>query len=469
MIDYNILGFILVSVVALLGFGGVISQMRHPFPLRLVLLAIVARIVGSTARYEVLYRFYGGVGDAVGYYGDGVAFADRLWAGDLSVFSWEQWFGGRWWGTNVVDNIAGLVISVTGPTMRGGFLAFSLLAFIGLYCIALAFARTCPNRSAVRFATWIWFFPSLLFWPSSMGKEAVIMLGIGVITLGYVGRQSRVRWGLVILGTTLVFFVRPHVAAAAMLAAGIAHWLGSWERVGIRRVVEAIVMVVIVLVTLDRMRVAFGLSNADLEGVQEFISFRARQTMQGGSSLETLPSGPLGIVVSFVNIWMRPFLWEAHNATALLSAFEGTLLWGLVAYRFKSLKNGLAGWRQNRFLRFGMPLLFGYTVMLGMNFGNLGIIARQRSLVFPFFFGMLALPGDRASARTAGRRAAVAAGRQRLRHRDARSPGQGSDRGRREPSPARSSDRTPLSRPSAGNREPSAPRFPTPDPDPGSA
>ena len=54
----------------------------------------------------------------------------------------------------------------------------------------------------------------------------------------------------------------------------------------------------------------------------------------------------------------------------------------------------LKNWRADRFLRFSIPFILTYSVLLGMLMVNLGIIARQRVFLFPFLFLLLhAAPG----------------------------------------------------------------------------
>jgi hypothetical protein len=68
--------------------------------------------------------------------------------------------------------------------------------------------------------------------------------------------------------------------------------------------------------------------------------------------------------------------------------------------RRASLKVSLKQWRHNRLLRFAVPFAVGYTLMIGLTFGNLGIIARQRTPIIPFVFMiLLASPEDDEKAR----------------------------------------------------------------------
>lgn len=384
---YELLGFLVLAVLVL-GIGWTFSARgRSPFPQRLVVAAICLRIVGSIARYEILMRYYDGVGDAGGYYGSGVRFADRLWSFDLSVLGWSQWFGGpNWWGTEFIRNLSGLVISVIGPTMRGEFLVFSMISFVGLYWIAVAFLRRTDETRGTWFAILIWLWPSLWFWPSSIGKEAVIVFAIGLAFLGYVGDGQKINLVKLLAGLALAFAVRPHVAFLVAMAIGVAYWLISVRRFSARRVVQGMVIGGIILATFYGMRQQFGLLEADLEGIREYISFRAFQTQTGGSELGAVPSGLVAIPMAFVNVWMRPFVWEAHNVTSLASGIEMLVLLLMLVLCRRGLGAAIRNWRRDRVVAFALAFVVGYTLMIGLTFANLGLIARQRTPAFIFLF-----------------------------------------------------------------------------------
>lgn len=400
---YDLLGFAIVAAISLVAGTALASSRSNPFPRKLVMGAIVMHIAGSVARFDMMRIFYGAAADANRYYYVGLEYAHRAWNLDLSVFGPAHWFGGpgRWWGTPFMEKVSGVVLTFIGPTLRGEFLVFGMLAFFGLYWIALAVYRAHPGPGAVRFAAWTWFWPSLLFWPSSVGKEAVTVFAIGLTCLGYVGRQGRIRWLPFLTGMGVAFALRPHVAAVLAMASAGAYWLQSWKRPSPRRVAEALVAAVLSIVVLSGVSSQLGFE-ADLEGVQEYIDFRSDFTVRGGSQIGGAASGPAAIPMAFVNIWMRPFLWEAHNVMALISALELTILWLLAWRNRKALRVALSGWWGDRLLSFAVPLMLGYTVMIGLTFANLGIIARQRAPIFPFLILILLGGGKVLSA--AGRR-----------------------------------------------------------------
>jgi hypothetical protein len=414
-VSFEFAAFLILSALTLI-VGAVLGQRLGTwFPPRLLLIALGFRIVGSTVRYEVLRRFYGGLGDAVVYYYDGLEKAGLLTAPGQSFLTLDFWQyqGGSWWGTPFLTNISSIVLSVIGPSMRAEFLVFSLFAFFGLYLIARAFWRVQPGDQARSFTLWIWCWPSLWFWPASVGKEAVILLAFGLVVSGYAGDGKRMNWILAVAGLGLAFAIRPHVAAVLAMAAVSAHWLGTWTRFSLRRVAESIVALVVAVIALQGMAAQFGLDLTDAEGVQEFVSFRATRTQTGGSEIAPISGGPTGIPMAFVNIWMRPFPWDVHNATALVAALEILVFWYLVWKRREGVILALRNWRRHRLLRFAVPLLIAYTLMIGFTFSNLGIIARQRSPVFPFML-MLALAAPEAATAASRRSARGSPARQRV-------------------------------------------------------
>jgi hypothetical protein len=403
--DYELIGF---AWALLLAFSvGAALSARSPFPRGLVLAAVAFRVVGSLARYDMIRAFYGGVADAARYFAYGHEMAKMAWNLDPHLLSYDFWFGGpfRWWGTPFMEKTAGVVITFVGPSLRGAYLAYSMLAFLGLYLIALTVYRNHPGPGAVSYAAWLWLWPSLWFWPSSIGKEAVSVLAIGLAFYGFASRPSVIRWVPFLAGMALAFALRPHVGAVIALASAGAYWLQSWVKPGPRKVLEAIVAAGLAVFVLSSMATELGIEDPDLEGVQEYVDFRGGQTLYGGSSLEALPHGALALPMAVVNIWLRPFPWDVHNIMAAFSALEVLLLWWFVWRYRRQLREGLHGWWRNRLIAFSVPFLFGYTVMIGLTFANLGIIARQRSPLFPFVFLLLTAAGTRQVSMRGRRRA----------------------------------------------------------------
>jgi hypothetical protein len=257
-----------------------------------------------------------------------------------------------------------------------------------------------------RYARWIWLFPSLWYWPSSVGKEALIMLGLGTAVAGFIGRGERVNWLLLTLGTTLVVAVRPQVAAVAMVAFILAHWLS----LGSRRWTTATTIQALIILGIGlggiRLSLRFiGVDGIGAEGIQSYMEAESAGAADGGSAIESVGVGWAGVPFALTNILTRPFPWEVRNAQMFLASLEILGFWAIVWYRRRNFLAALRGWRSDRLLRLAVPFILIYAITLGMLIANLGIIARQRVFLFPFLFVLVeAVPLRTTSRRLRPRR-----------------------------------------------------------------
>lgn len=354
----------------------------------LLLVAILLRVAGAVARHVVIYQFYNGVADAGVYFNYGLQYADRFLGGDFSPFhDVSQWMRPTIWGTQFVTYPTAFVVMLTGPTILGAFIVFSLLAFLGLVGFAVAFRRTFPHIPLARYARWIWLFPSLWFWPSSIGKESLIMFGLGLAVWGFIGKRGVINWPLLAAGTFMIFAVRPPLAAVWIFSCVVAHWLparGGWTT---KAVLQGIGILALGFVGMSYTFSQMGI-DPTFEGIQEYLETNAGAA-EGNSAIEEVGPGISGIPMAIVNILMRPFIWEVGNLMMLFSALETLALWVIVIRRRRSLAYALRNWRANRLLRLAVIFIPLYSALIGMLFVNLGIIARQRVFIFPFLFAML--------------------------------------------------------------------------------
>jgi hypothetical protein len=386
--DYVGLGLVLtfLGLVAWL-----VSLSRLPRAVKtLVYAALALRVVGSWLRYAILFWFYGGSGDARRYSHRGREYAEQLWQLDFSPFyDPTLWVQGRWWGTQFVSFPSGLVVAAIGPSLLAEFIVFSMFAFVGLVGFAVAFRRAHPDIPFTRYARWIWLFPSLWYWPSSVGKDAIVLMGLGLAVAGFVGRRGRIEWFLMALGVFLVFAIRPQVAAVVILSLVLAHWLSLGNEWTPRKVVQGLAILACGLAGIRLSMAYIGVGGFDVEGVQGYMEHTSARAAEGDSAIDNVEVGLIGVPLALVNILTRPFLWEAHNPMALLSALEIAALWGIVWYRRRNFMTALRSWRSDRLLQVAVPFILIYAVTLGMLIVNLGIIARQRIFLFPFLFLLL--------------------------------------------------------------------------------
>lgn len=375
--DVLAIAFVLAATVLTCTIVGI---SRLPRGVKLVVLAGLAlRFVGAYAREAMAV-------DAGVYFKWGAQYAAYFSRLDFApIVDPALWRSSQWIGTNFVAYPTGLIIAVLGPSRMATFFAFGLLSFGGLVAFAVAYRRSFPGAPFASYWAWLFLLPSLWFWPSSIGKEALMTLGLGVATLGFAGKHGRPRWLPMVAGIALVYCVRPQVAAVFLLAVLFAYWLdfSLWSPA---KILQGVVMLAFGLAgTWLTMSATLG-GEVSVDAIGAYVDTNASRNRGQGSSIEGVGSQLSGIPTAVVNVLFRPFIWEAHNATALISAAELLLMWGLVWMRRRALGAALRGWRRHRMLRFAIPFVLLYVVALGMNLANLGLLARQRVLVFPLLF-----------------------------------------------------------------------------------
>jgi hypothetical protein len=368
-----------------------------PFLLGAAFLKIV---VGAVLRYTSAQAFYGGLADAASYDNAGSVLMDQFRQGiftDLGKIS----------GTRFIEVLSGLVQALIGETRMGNFLVFSFLGFIGMVLFYVAFCEALP-RGDKRLYRWLLFLtPTMWYWPSSIGKEAFMLLCLGAAAFGaarlFGGHLSGVVIGGLGLWGTIV--MRPHMTMVFMV--GLLFALPSLTRrneaTGRRWVARLAPLLLLVLLpsAVGAVEEFFGLDKLDADTAEEITTEVMRRTAQGGSEYATAdPFTPAGMVVGTGTVLLRPFPWEARGVQGLVSAAEIAVLAVVAGATLWRRRSGLLEAFRRRYVR----LAIGYVLAFGSAFaavGNFGILVRQRSLLLPLAFVIVA------STRVAERRPTV--------------------------------------------------------------
>jgi hypothetical protein len=366
---------------------------------QLLLLALVLKFVGSLVRYWVAVHVYEGNADAFEYHRVGVDLAMRFRAGNLDTGLASLS------GTDFISFFTGIVYTITGPSIFAGFLLYAWLAFGGMFYLYRAFTIAVPDGRRRSYARLLFFMPSMLYWPSSIGKEAWMLLTIGVATFGVARLLSGRPWrGLAVAGTALwlAALVRAHVSGMVVLGLMVAYLLARPpRRLGaLGPVVKLFALVALVVVSgalLSRTQSYLLEKGIDpQDGVTSVLAETTRRTNQGGSNFEAQSTGVslTKLPYAAVTILFRPFPFEAHNAQAAVTALESLLLLCLTVARRRAIWQAVRHLRRRPYVAFVLvySLLF---VVAFSSIANFGILARERTQLLPFFLVLLTLPSGR--------------------------------------------------------------------------
>lgn len=362
---------------------------------RLLWLALTCKLLASLVRFAVSFGLYDGNADASAYHAAGAALARQFREGDFVID-----IGRKVQGTGFIQILTGAIYTITGATNVGGFLVFSWLGFWGLYLLHRAFVRAVPQGDHLRYAKLVFFLPSLLFWPSSIGKEAWMCLWLGICAYGGARILTGSRGGILMFAAGLLAlgFVRPHVAAliAVSLFAAYALRRSPRSQSGLApfgKLIGILVLGGVLVVVVGQLESYLGVDAFDQESVQLTLDEVTSQTGQGGSVVEGAQAdlSPIRLPQAFLNVVFRPFPWEATNLQSLFASAETVALLGLFLISWRRIAG--AAWAA-----LGNPyvlLCACYTILFVYafsSFSNYGILVRQRVQVLPFVLVPLSMP-----------------------------------------------------------------------------
>ncbi len=359
---------------------------------KLVVWALALKLLSSMVRYAVAFGLYGGAADSQAYSDRGAVLAQTY---QLGIYVAPQ---GKLPGTGFIEILTGILYSVIGPTQVGAYLVFSWMGFWGLYLFYRAFCLAVPDGDRWRYARLVLLLPSLLYWPSSLGKEAWMMLCLGLAALGAARLFTGLRLGLLALlaGVAGAAMVRPHMALIVTAALVAGYLLRPSRRGSLFGPVGKGVMLAGLLLggtlVLGQVETFFGTSTSDGESLTQVLDKTTAQTDQGGSQFTaTRVRTPLDLPQATLNVLFRPFPQEAHNAQSLVSSAEGLFLLGLAATSWRRLKSLPRQLVRSPYLAFCTVYLTLFVAVFS-SFANFGILTRQRVQVFPFFLALLCIP-----------------------------------------------------------------------------
>ena len=367
---------------------------------RLVMVAFVAKMAGACARYALTFEVYEGRADAEGYHGSGARLAKAFWEGNLA--EQMRFDAPKLTGTPFINIVTGFFYAGTGPTKLGGFLIFAWLSFLGLFFFYKALAIGFPEANLRRYALLVFFMPTMLYWPSSLGKEAWICFALGLATLGValILRHQPLGYPLAGLGLLGTAMPRPHITVLCFGALAVAYLFRrqAWSdaRLGpVGKVVGIVVLLGAGGFAVGQAASFFELNEVSSGSVTSVLDRATQQSGQGGSEFTPVPvKTPAQFPAATMAVLFRPYPWEANSAQALVSSLEGTVLLVLFAAAIPRLARLPA-------LIFRVPYIaycIGFTTMFVIAFSsisNFGIMTRQRTQVLPLFLVLLALPDAR--------------------------------------------------------------------------
>ena len=199
-----LLGLFAVPAVA----SGLAKREDDPGIYRIAMVGGVLKLAMAPTYVFVTDHFYGGIADFRTYERYGFPVATLIRHGQFTFHV------GPFLGNGATSITTGVVAAVVGSNELAVFFAFGFISFISLTFFYRAFRLAMPNADRRRYALLVFLLPSLLYWTSAVGKDAIISFGLGLGALGAARILNRSHGGFLLsaAGLAIIAIIRPHDA-----------------------------------------------------------------------------------------------------------------------------------------------------------------------------------------------------------------------------------------------------------------
>ena len=288
--------------------------------------------------------------------------------------------------TTIIDFFSYPFINGLGFSYEMMMMLFTWIGFLGFVYAYLFFKENIPLKvkvfKKVDLLTLILFLPNMHFWTASLGKGAPIFFGLMVFAYAICKPQTRIT-GLII-GSLVVFAIRPHVFLILAGGAVIGFMSGnngiSWQH----RLVFFLSVIIGLFLVQDQILAVVNLQNSE-NLIGDFVEFTAARS----ASLDNAGSGVnmagYSLPEKIFTFWFRPLFFDSPGILGLFVSVENLIY--LLLF-LKLFKRNFFKFLKSAPVNVKMSLVIFLSTSFAMTFvmSNLGIIIRQKSMIMYFLF-----------------------------------------------------------------------------------
>lgn len=288
-------------------------------------------------------------------------------------------------GTAAVDGLTSLLVHGLGFNMLSCFLLFNIFGSVGLLAFdgSLKHATQFKSKFLKRLATLIIFLPSVSFWSSAIGKDAISFLAVGLAMWSALQLNKRV-W-LMVLSISLMLAVRPHMAGMIVIGLALSIMFDKKTNI-VRRLGLGIIAMIGAAVMIPFALQYAGVSDpSSAEAIMDYVENRQSYNMEGGGGVDI---SSMSLPMQLFTYMFRPLIFEAHSVTALAAALDNlVLLYLFIVGGYALVMKKARKFTENR--KFMWVYAGLAWLVLAMTSANLGIAVRQKWMFAPMLIFLL--------------------------------------------------------------------------------
>ena len=263
---------------------------------------------------------------------------------------------------------------------------FAWFGFLGFVYAYLFFREKIPLNIKVfkklDLFTLILFFPNMHFWTASLGKGAPIFLGLMMFTYAIIQPKSRLL--LLVLGSIIIFYIRPHVFMFVAVGAVLGYMSGREKIAFWKKAMIYVFMIGTLILAQDQILGVLGLQGSEnlIEDFEATTEKRAEDLSTSGSGVDM---SSYSLPYKLFTFWFRPLFFDAPNLLGIITSVENLLYLLLFA---KILRKDFVKFivKSPALVKMSFVIFFATSFAMTFVMSNLGIIMRQKSMVMYFLF-----------------------------------------------------------------------------------
>lgn len=295
-------------------------------------------------------------------------------------------------GTKFILWVTAFLTQILQLSYLNCFLLFNFIGYVGLLAFAGAVQQATSNSSIkVKYlGLLIVFLPSVSFWSSALGKDAISFMATGLALWASLNFKKRLP--IFLFAVIAMLMVRPHMAAVMLAAYALAFIFDRQTSILQRFIVGSTAIILSGIMIPFAMQYA-GLGDAEnVSDVQDYIDQRQEYNLEGGSSLDI---SSMSLPMQLFTYLFRPLPYEANNIFALAASLDNVILLFLVVWGVSAIIK-----RYKPLVGSNRAFLWLYVFMAWLIFAtttaNLGIAMRQKWMLAPMLiFLLLSVIGTR--------------------------------------------------------------------------
>lgn len=297
--------------------------------------------------------------------------------------TWGEYFGTS---TTFIDFMSWPFINVLGFNYEMMMVFFSWMGYLGFVYAYMFFRENIPIKIKVfkNFDLLILtlFLPNMHFWTASLGKGAPIFMGLMMFAYALGNPKSRLI--TLILGSAIIYFIRPHVFLFVAAGTVLGYMTGK-EKISFgKKLMIYVGMIGGLILVQDQILGMAGLEGSEnlVTDFENFSDDRSQGLSESGSGV-AISDYPLPL--KLFTFWFRPLFFDAPGVLGLIVSVENLIY--LLLF-IKILKKDFISFIKKSPVSVKMSLVVFLLSSFALTFvmSNLGIIMRQKSMVMYFLF-----------------------------------------------------------------------------------